>query len=74
MRSLFTVSPAAENTLSEGTDVPGMHKYCLARLANLGNRLAFSFHQSTGLISRPMGLSLRKFLTSVSQLVRADEK
>lgn len=33
VRSLFNVSPAAENNLSDGTDVPGMHSYGLANLA-----------------------------------------
>lgn len=59
--SLFTVSPAAENTLSDGTDVPGLHKHCLADLASLENLSMFVFHQLTGLTSRGVGLSQRKF-------------
>ena len=39
MRSLFTVRPAAENTRSDETDVPGMHRYRRATFASLGNRL-----------------------------------
>ena len=43
-RSLVTVSPAAENTRSEGTDVAVMHKYLRANLARRGN----NFPQSRG--------------------------
>lgn len=35
VRILLTVRPAAENTRSDGTDVPGMHKH-------LGNLVAFA--------------------------------
>ena len=30
--SLFTISPLAENILSAGTDVAGIHRICLATL------------------------------------------
>ena len=36
-RSLVTISPAAENTRSEGADVAVMHKYLRANLARRGN-------------------------------------
>lgn len=65
VRSLFTVRPAAENTRSAGTDVPGIVRYLRARLATLGNLPSFTFHHSVGLESRSGGGgSLRKLSTS----------
>jgi len=40
-----TTSPALENCLSDGTDVPGIHKYFLARSCNCGRWKEFCFHQ-----------------------------
>ena len=43
-RSLVTVSPAAKNTRSDGTEVAGMQRYY-----NFDrNLLPFTFHQSAG--------------------------
>ena len=66
MRSLLTVRPAAENTRSEGTDVPGMAKYFRARFASLGNLPSLTFHHAVGLESRSGGGSFRKLSTSFS--------
>ena len=66
MRSLFTVRPAAENTRSDETDVPGMHRYRRATFASLGNRLSLTFHHSVGLESRSGEGSLRNMSTSFS--------
>ena len=49
--SLVTVSPAAENTRSDGTEVAGMQRYCRANFDSPGNLLPFTFHQSAGLYS-----------------------
>ena len=59
--SLVTVSPAAENTRSEGINVVVMHGYLRANLASLGNLIPFTLHQSVGVQSRGGGGSLRKF-------------
>ena len=56
-RILVTVSRAAENTLSDGTDVAGMHKYLFANFANLGNRTPLSLHQPVGVQSSGGGVS-----------------
>ena len=42
---LFTIRLAVENSRSAGTEVAGIHKYCLASLANVGNFSLFFFHQ-----------------------------
>ena len=47
--SLVTVSPAAENTRSDGAEVAGMQRYCRANFDR--NLLPFTFHQSAGLYS-----------------------
>ena len=65
-RILVTVSPAAENTLSDGTDVAGMHKYLFANFANLGNRTPLSLHQPVGVQSSGGGVSRIKFWNSPS--------
>ena len=36
-RLAFTLFPAVLKALSDGTEVAGMHKYFLARVANRGN-------------------------------------
>ena len=40
------MSPAVENTLLDGTEVAGMHKYFLASRDNLGYFPDFSHHQN----------------------------
>ena len=46
--SLFTRSPAAENVVSEGIEVAGTARYCLASLLNLGNFISLSCHHFKG--------------------------
>ena len=43
-----TSSPALENSLSDGTDVPGTHKYFLASLESKLKRFSCVFHQVKG--------------------------
>ena len=45
LRQLMTC-PAVEKILSEGTDVAGTHRNCLASLATAGNRVSLLFHQT----------------------------
>ena len=45
---LLTISPAAENILSEGTNLAGIQRYCLARIAKVGNHPSLFFHQVRG--------------------------
>ena len=49
VRNLLTVRLAFENILSDGVDVAGMHSKLRAITANLGKRLALSFHHISGL-------------------------
>ncbi|CAL8395015.1 unnamed protein product [Boreogadus saida] len=65
-RSLVTVSPAAENTRSEGTDVAVMHKYLCANLATFHNPgaqkvLNFCFDANLALNGRPIVLPKKSF-------------
>ena len=55
-------------------EVAGMQRYCRANLANLGNLLPFTLHQSVWLQSRGGGVSLRMLLTSVSMPVSCWEE
>lgn len=48
LRLIEMSSPALEKSLSEGTEVPRMHKYFFASGAKLPKRFSFSFHQSSG--------------------------
>ena len=41
--------PAAEKTLSEGTEVEGTHKYFLAMEETFGNLSSFTIHHFRGL-------------------------
>ena len=59
VRSRFTVSPAAEKTRSDGTEVAGVHRLHCANLASLGYLSALFFHQSVGFESRGGGWALR---------------
>ena len=50
VHNLLTVTPAFENILSDGVDIAGIHSKLCAITANLGKRLALSFHHSRGLV------------------------
>ena len=51
----FIIRPLFEKTLSQGTDVPGMHKYLACNLYNLGKVLPFlSFQKLKGSEFRDM--------------------
>lgn len=69
MRSLFTVRLAAENTCSDETDVPGMHRYRRATFASLGNLPSLTFRHSMGLESRSGEGSFRNMSISMSSLL-----
>ena len=45
---LDTSSPAFENNFSDGTDVPGIHKYFLASCDSKLNRFSFAFYHARG--------------------------
>ncbi len=51
--SVAIVNPAAENTLSEGAEVAGIHKILLARRARLGNWDWLIRHHADGLVKLP---------------------
>ena len=44
----MTISPAVENTLSEGTEVAGIQRYFFAKMANEGYLSLFCLHQVKG--------------------------
>ena len=46
--NLVTISPAVENTLSEGVDVAGMQSSRFATYDTTGKRAEFSFHHFSG--------------------------
>jgi len=48
--SLLTVSPATENTRSDGVDVAGIFNIHLATFESCGNLFSFSFHQVRGFV------------------------
>ena len=48
LHRLDTSSPAFENNLSDGTDVPGIHKYFFASCDSKLNRFSFAFHHASG--------------------------
>lgn len=55
--NLLTTRPEQEKILSDGTEVPGTHKSCLAAPARWGNWLAFSFHHTRGSVDCEHGCS-----------------
>ena len=48
LRRLDTSSPAFENNLSDGTDVPGIRKYFFGSRDSKLNRFSFAFHHASG--------------------------
>ena len=58
----FAMCPAALNALSEGTEVAGIAKYCLASCMRVGYLELFSFHHWSGLSKT--GSSLRYLHTA----------
>ena len=71
-RCAVNMSPAVEKTLSEGTLVPGIQRYCLANLDSIGKDIWCVFHQARGQSDRAIeGIFLYR-LTSSSANVRGD--
>jgi predicted sugar kinase len=52
--SFSIVIPATEKTLSEGAEVAGITKICMATLASIENLLALTLHQANGLVKAPI--------------------
>ena len=76
MRQLLrwvTNSPSFEKSLSEGTDVAGMHKKCFALSDNCGSIDAYSFHQARGSAClRIGGSSLNLFSSNFGLMVDSE--
>ncbi len=66
--SLFTLSPAPENNLSDGTDVYGMHKSCLANLIHKG------FLPVNGIYIQRRKVVTERVFTSLSALLDLFQK
>jgi len=57
-RRRFTISPAFEKILSDGTEVAGMIRYLSASTASFGYLAPFDFHHANGLVLMSAGGSL----------------
>ena len=62
--SLLTVSPATENTRSDGVDVAGIFNIHLATFESCGNLFSFSFHQVRGFAFLFITFSAKPFLVN----------
>ena len=61
--------PAFENSLSAGTEEPGMQRYFFARCMRRGNRILFSFYQASGSDNREITGSSKYLRTSITASV-----
>ena len=53
-RALLMTNPACENKRSAVAEVAGMHSSLIASAATFGYKIAFLFHQSSGLLLYPL--------------------
>src|ERR1700712_3200191 len=67
-RLSVTTLPALLKTRSEGTLVPGEHKYFLASINNFGKQFPCNLHHSNGLLSMSIFGSIMYFLNSSASL------
>ena len=65
-RRFDTMWPAAEKTLSAGTEVAGTQSTLVANFARCGNREAFTSHHRRGSVDEGAGFSLKYVSTSFS--------